>query len=85
MIHRVNWDLRFAVPPGIGRGSGGGGEEGGGGGGPGTEKPGVIQLPVPSHDIGPRGPHIAPGTFTAILADKNGRIGVGIIEAFNVH
>ena len=28
---------------------------------------------------------IAPGTFTAILADKNGRIGVGIIEVFNVH
>jgi len=66
MIHRVNWDLRFPVPPGIGRG-GGGGEEGGGGGGPGSEKPGVIQLPVPSHDIGPRAPHVAPGTFKVTL------------------
>jgi photosystem II stability/assembly factor-like uncharacterized protein len=65
VIHRVNWDLRYAVPPGMGRG--GGGEEGGGGGGPGTEKPGVIQLPVPSHEIGPRGAHIAPGTFTVTL------------------
>jgi hypothetical protein len=27
----------------------------------------VIQLPVPSHDIGPRGPHIAPGTFKVTL------------------
>jgi photosystem II stability/assembly factor-like uncharacterized protein len=66
-IHRVNWDLRYPVPPGTGRGGGGGGEEGGGGGGPGTEKPGVIQLPVPSHDIGPRGPHIAPGAFKVTL------------------
>src|SRR4029453_9506810 len=66
VVHRVNWDLRFPVPPGIGRG-GGGGEEGGGGGGPGSEKPGVIQLPVPSHDIGPRAPHVAPGTFKVTL------------------
>src|SRR5205085_3007442 len=65
-IHRVNWDLRFSVPPGVGRG-GGGGEEGGGGGGPGTEKPGVIQLPIPSHEIGPRGPHVAPGQFKVTL------------------
>src|SRR5204862_6259591 len=67
VIHRVNWDLRFPVPPGTGRGGGGGGEEGGGGGGPGTEKPGVIQLPIPSHEIGPRGPHVAPGTFKVTL------------------
>src|SRR5262249_33703905 len=66
-IHRVNWDLRYPVPPGTGRGGGGGGEEGGGGGGPGTEKPGVIQLPVPSRDIGPRGPHVAPGAVKARL------------------
>jgi photosystem II stability/assembly factor-like uncharacterized protein len=67
VIHRVNWDLRFAVPPGVGRG-GGGGEEGGGGNfGPGTEKPGTVALPVPSHDIGPRGPHVAPGTFKVAL------------------
>ncbi len=69
VIHRVNWDLRYPIPPGTGRGGGGGGgEEGGGGGfGPGTEKPGVIPLPVPSHEIGARGPHVAPGTFTVTL------------------
>jgi hypothetical protein len=27
----------------------------------------VIQLPVPSHEIGNRGPHIAPGTFKVTL------------------
>jgi len=69
-VHRVNWDLRYPVPPGTGRGGGGGGgggEEGGGGGGPGSGRAGVIQLPIPSHDIGPRGPHIAPGTFKVTL------------------
>jgi hypothetical protein len=65
-IHRVNWDLRYPVPVGLGRG-GGGGEEGGGGGGPGSQKPGVVQLPVPSHEIGNRGPHVAPGTFKVTL------------------
>ncbi len=67
VIHRVNWDLRYPVPPGMGRGGGGGGEEGGGGGGPGSEKPGVIQLPIPSHDIGARGAHVAPGMFKVAL------------------
>ncbi|MFI5310512.1 MAG: WD40/YVTN/BNR-like repeat-containing protein [Gemmatimonadales bacterium] len=68
LIHRVNWDLRYPAPPATGRGGGGGGgEEGGGGGGPGSEKPGVIQLPIPSHEIGLRGPHIAPGTFKVTL------------------
>jgi hypothetical protein len=67
VIHRVNWDLRYPVPVGTARGGGGGGDEGGGGGGPGSEKPGVIQLPVPSHEIGARGPHVAPGTFTVTL------------------
>ncbi|HEY6211121.1 MAG TPA: hypothetical protein VIW45_02500, partial [Vicinamibacterales bacterium] len=67
-IHRVNWDLRFAAPPGAGRGGGEGGEEGGGGRfGPGNEKPGQVALPVPSHEIGARGPHVAPGTFTVTL------------------
>ena len=66
-VHRVNWDLRLPLPPGLGRGGGGGGEEGGGGSGPGSEKPGVIQLPVPSHEIGPRGAHVAPGTFKVAL------------------
>ena len=67
VIQRVNWDLRYAPLANSGRGGGGGGEEGGGAGGPGTQKPGVIQLPVPSHDIGPRGPHIAPGRFKVTL------------------
>jgi len=68
MIHRVNWDLRYPVPAGMAGAGGGGGEEGGGGGfGPGTEKPGVIALPVPSHEIGARGPHVAPGTFKVTL------------------
>jgi photosystem II stability/assembly factor-like uncharacterized protein len=65
-IQRVQWDLRYALPPGLGRG-GGGGEEGGGGGGPGSEKPGVIQLPIPSHDIAPRGALVAPGTYKVAL------------------
>ncbi|OFW06559.1 MAG: hypothetical protein A3H96_12895 [Acidobacteria bacterium RIFCSPLOWO2_02_FULL_67_36] len=75
VIHRVNWDLRYPVPPGgAGRGAGGGGPSTGsrvaseeGGGGPGAQKPAVIQLPIPSHDIGPRGPHVAPGTFKVTL------------------
>jgi photosystem II stability/assembly factor-like uncharacterized protein len=66
VIHRVNWDLRYPPPPSAGRG-GGGGEEGGGGGGPGSERAGAIQLPIPSHDIGNRGPHVAPGTFKVTL------------------
>jgi hypothetical protein len=69
VIHRINWDLRYTLPPGAGaRGAGGGGgEEGGERGGPGSEKPGQIQLPVPAHEIGPRGPHVAPGTFKVSL------------------
>jgi photosystem II stability/assembly factor-like uncharacterized protein len=74
VIHRVNWDLRYPVPPGGGERGGGGGEEGGGGGGPGSEKPGQIQLPIPSHDIGPRGPHIAPGIFKVTL-EVDGTVG----------
>jgi hypothetical protein len=66
VIHRVNWDLRYAVPPGTGRGgAGGGGEEGGAA--PVPQRPGAIQLPIPSHDIGARGPHVAPGTFKVTL------------------
>jgi hypothetical protein len=49
-----------------GRG-GGGGEEGGGGGGPGSQKAGVIQLPIPSHEIAQRGILVAPGTFKVAL------------------
>jgi photosystem II stability/assembly factor-like uncharacterized protein len=67
VIHRVNWDLRFPLPPGLGGRGGGGGEEGGGGGGPGSEKPGQIQLPIPSHPIAQRGILVAPGTFKVAL------------------
>jgi hypothetical protein len=67
VIHRVNWDLRFPLPPGMGGRGGGGGEEGGGGGGPGSQRAGVIQLPVPSHDIAQRGILVAPGTFKVAL------------------
>ena len=66
VIQRVNWDLRYPVPPGMGRGGGGGGGEEGGGGG-GNVRAGVVQLPIPSHDIGSRGPHVAPGTFKVTL------------------
>ena len=64
VLHRVNWDLRFAPPAGGGRGGGGGGEEGGG---PSLTRPGAVQLPIPPHDIGTRGAHVAPGTFKVTL------------------
>jgi hypothetical protein len=68
VIHRVNWDLRFAMPPGMaGRGGGGGGGEEGGGGGPGIQRSGFVQLPIPSHDIAQRGILVAPGTFKVAL------------------
>jgi photosystem II stability/assembly factor-like uncharacterized protein len=70
-IHRVNWDLRFPPPATAGRGGGAGGGGGGGGeeggGGPPSVRQGAVQLPIPSHDIGPRGPHIAPGSFKVAL------------------
>jgi photosystem II stability/assembly factor-like uncharacterized protein len=79
-MHRTTWDLRH-VPPPASAGSGGGGEEGGGGppapadsaagrGGRGRGNALVVlpvQLPVPTHDIGLRGPYVAPGTFKVTL------------------
>jgi photosystem II stability/assembly factor-like uncharacterized protein len=65
IVQRVNWDLRYPLPAGAGRGGGGGGEEGATAGGP--QRAGVVQLPIPSHEIGPRGPHIAPGSFKVTL------------------
>ena len=70
-LHRVAWDLRFPPPVGGGgRGGGGGGggaggmdEEGGGGGARGN----VVQLPIPSREIAPRAPAIAPGTFKVAM------------------
>src|SRR6185503_3759960 len=46
-------------PPGGGRGAGGGGGGGGRGGGRGN----VVQLPIPSRDIGNRGVQVSPGTY----------------------
>ena len=40
---------------------------GGGGGGGGATRAGAVQLPIPAHDIGLRGPHVAPGTFKVTL------------------
>ncbi len=70
VIHRVNWDLRLAAPASTGRGGGGGGEEGGGpstGSGQAAGGARAVQLPIPSHEIGARGPQIAPGTFKVTL------------------
>lgn len=65
-VHRVNWDLRYPLPAAAGRGAGAAfGEEGAMA--PGLQRGGVVQLPIPPHDIGPRGPHIAPGTFKVTL------------------
>ena len=35
--------------------------------GPGAQRAGVIQLPIPAHDIATRGPLVAPGTFKVTL------------------
>lgn len=67
-LHRVQWDLRFPLPAGAARlGGGGGGGDEGGAGGPGAQRAGVIQLPVPAHDIAPRGALVAPGAFKVAL------------------
>ena len=34
---------------------------------PAGQRAGVVQLPIPPHEIGPRGPHVAPGTFKVTL------------------
>jgi hypothetical protein len=76
VLHRVSWDLRHAPPPASAGAGGFGGEEGGGppeagaaGGGRGGRgrAEAVVQLPIPTHDIGLRGPYVAPGTFTVTL------------------
>jgi photosystem II stability/assembly factor-like uncharacterized protein len=66
-VQRLNWDLRYALPAGAGRGAGAGGGGGDEMAPAGLQRAGVIQLPVPSHDIALRGPHVAPGTFTVTL------------------
>ena len=63
VLHRVTWDLRHVPPPATPGGGGGGGEEGGGEAG----GRGVVNLPIPTHDIGNRGPYVAPGTFKVTM------------------
>jgi photosystem II stability/assembly factor-like uncharacterized protein len=78
VMQRVNWDLRWPAPAGGFGGFGGGGEEGGGGppappagaGGMTRAAAGAGRrpaLPIPAHDIGARGFHVAPGTFTVSM------------------
>jgi hypothetical protein len=43
------------------------GGRGGGRGGGGARADAPIQLPIPTHDIGNRGPYVAPGTFKVTL------------------
>ena len=57
--------MLFRSAPAGGRGGGGGGGEEGGGGG--AARAGAIQLPIPAHEIGARGPLVAPGSFTVTL------------------
>lgn len=77
VVQRVNWDLRWPAPQG-GFGGFGGGEEGGGGppappagaGGMTRAAAGAGRrpaLPLPAHDIGARGFHVAPGMFTVTM------------------
>ena len=78
VVQRVNWDLRW--PPVSGGFAFGGGEEAGGGppapagaGGMGGTRAAAgagrrPALPIPVHDIGPRGIYVAPGTFTVTMA-----------------
>jgi len=68
VLHRVVWDLRHPAPP-----EPPGGESGGGGsGGPGEVVEPDTVLPALPHELGPRGPFVAPGTYTATLV-ANGR------------
>ena len=66
VIHRTTWDLRHLPPPAATAG-GPGGEEGGEGGQGGRRIDPRLQLPVPAHDIGVRGPFVSPGTFIVTL------------------
>lgn len=82
MIQRAKWDLRH-VPPPASAGAGGVASEeagGGGAGGPADSAAAArgggagarrvdprVQLPVPPHDIGLRGPYVSPGTYVVTL------------------
>ncbi len=63
-LHRANWDLRWPAPAGgFGgfAGRGGGGEEGDAG------EQAAGPLPVPAHNIGPRGFYASPGRYTVVM------------------
>ncbi len=67
-VHRINWDLRY--PPaagGGGPGGGGGGEEGVPPGMQGGRSTTRQALPIPAHNIGPRGFYVSPGTYTVTM------------------
>ena len=66
-ILRVNWDLRYAPATGGGGGFGGGGEEGGPPPGAGGGRTSRQALPIPAHNIGPRGFYVSPGTYTVTM------------------
>jgi hypothetical protein len=56
-----------AAAGGGGAGGAGGARGGGGGGGGGGGRGGRVSLPIPAHNIGARGFHVAPGTYTVTL------------------
>ncbi len=78
-VHRINWDLRW--PPAAGGAFGGafgggfgGGEApmvpppgAGGAGGGGARGGGRQALPIPAHNIGPRGFYVSPGRYTVTM------------------
>ncbi|HET9982989.1 MAG TPA: hypothetical protein VFQ38_05365 [Longimicrobiales bacterium] len=63
VVQRVTWDLRHEPPANIQLF---GGDEGTAG------ARGPQPLPVPPHDIGPRGPFVKPGTYTVTLTTDAG-------------
>ncbi|MBC7893998.1 MAG: hypothetical protein H7066_01210, partial [Cytophagaceae bacterium] len=66
-LHRINWDLRYA-PATLAGSARAGGEEGpspetmGGG-----RNPARVALPIPAHNIGPRGFYVSPGVYTVTM------------------
>ena len=68
MIHRVNWDLRYPpCRPAAGAAAAAAAAKKAAAAAAPAAEAGVVQLPIPSHDIGARGPHVAPGTFKVTL------------------